>query len=83
MPVIHIPPIARIRPAVAVAQGYGVETADCAKETLPSASCVCYDLLFALSVLFVPSVMLFCVVLWFGKSIKRRSFVQGVDQATG
>lgn len=77
MPVIHIRPIAKVRPAVGLAPGCGAETADCAKETLPSAQCVCYDLLlFTLIVLFVPSVMLFCVVLWFGKSIKRRSFVQ-------
>src|SRR5271166_6633961 len=39
------------------AQGYGVETVGCPKETLPSAQCVCYDLLlFPLIVLFVPSV---------------------------
>jgi len=76
MPVVYIRPIARVRPPVGVAQGYSVETADCTNETLPSAPSAFYDLLlFILSALFVPSVMLFCIALWFGKFIRRRCSV--------
>jgi hypothetical protein len=84
MSAIQIPPIAGIRPAVGIVQQYDVETADCAKRTLPSAPSVCYDLLLLpLSALFVPLVMLFCFLLWFVKSIKQLSLVRGADRATG
>jgi hypothetical protein len=67
MPVLDIAHIARPMSPFSIKQGYGVQVADCDKKGPPSAPSVCYDLLLViLAVLFVPPVMLFCVVflLW-------------------
>jgi len=61
---IYIPTSAGAPPAVSIKEADDVETAQRVMGTLSSAPSVCYDLiLFTLSVLFVPLVILFCVAL--------------------
>jgi hypothetical protein len=77
-----IPITARVRPAVSTKDAGGVETAQYAVGTLLSAPSVCYDLLlFTLSLVLVPLVMLFCVALWFCRPITQWFFTPKADRA--